>query len=324
MNNLTRAIALFAPLLACAALAQSTSPPQDAQALDTSAQAPERQAGGLALTNADVLAMLKAGLPESVLVAKISTATEVRFDTSAQTLVALSQADVPAAVLTAMVQRDSRALARERSLRTQFHGTPCETPGMFVERDDGLHALDVVGPARQSSGGMVTGIANSAITTASGFYIPGFIPRKNKVSLDGAAATLRITEREPTFLLCFLENPQGAPGVLVSPAFDPVGLQLDPADVQLVAFRVRKRKDERQFNIGRESLLTGTETGIPARQLRDVALSEVKPGVYRVRTTQPLKPGEYGFYYGAEATRSAMWVASRLGGRVYAFGVDKS
>ena len=266
--------------------------------------------------------MLKAGLPESVLAAKIATATEVRFDTSAQTLVALSQAGVPAAVLTAMVQRGSRASAQRRSLRTHFHGTPCETPGMFVERHDGLGALDVAGPARQSSGGTVTGIANLAITNASRFYIPGFIPRKTKIILHGAEAKFRITEREPTFLLCFLEYPQAAPSAPVWLAIDPIGLQLDPADIQLVALRVRKRKDERQFNIGREWVLAGTESGIPSRQLRDVAFSKVKPGVYRVRTTKPLAPGEYGFYHGAGA--HAVLGPGGLAGRVYAFGVDKS
>ena len=237
--------------------------------------------------------MLAAGLPESVLVAKIATAPVVRFDTSAETLVALSQAGAPAAVLTAMVKRGSRG-SQATSLAAHFDGTPCETPGMFVEQDDGLHALDIAGPARHSSGGPVTGVANVAITRASRFYIPGFIPSKTKIILRGAAATFRISEREPTFLLCSVTYPPAALGTPISPILAAAGVQLDPAGIQLVALRVRKRKDERQFNIGREWLLAGTETGIPARQLRDVSFSEVKPGVYRVRTTRPLAPGEYG------------------------------
>ena len=316
IRNRAWALALLAPAVAVgAATPVPAAPPDGEQTLAPEAQTPAREQ---VLTNADVLALIDAGLPQSVLAAKIAAAPAVRFDTSAETLVALSKRGVDAAVLTAMVQRASRAGA----LRTNFHDTPCEAPGMFVERDDALHALDVAGPARQSSGGTVTGIANLAITNASRFYIPGFIPRKTKIILQGAAAKFRITEREPTFLLCYLEYPQAALSAPVWLAIDPVGLQLDPADIQLVALRVRKRKDERQFNIGREWVLAGTESGIPSRQLRDVAFSKVKPGVYRVRTTKPLAPGEYGFYHGAGA--HAVLGLGGLAGRVYAFGVDKS
>ena len=313
MSNWARAMVVFAPFLAYPVLAQSTSLAPAEPAIVA-----EPPAGEQALTNADVLALLEAGLPESVVVAKIATASKVRFDTSADTLVALSQSGVPAAVLTAMVQRGSRASPRELALRMNFGGTPCEAPGVFLEQGEEIRALDMVGPARHSSGSAMSEVAGAAIFRATRVFLPGFLPSKTKVTLRGAAATFRITEREPTFLLCLPEFPLNALGVHGFAS-------IDPASTQLVAFRVRKRKDERQFTTGNEGFFGVSEYGIPAKQLRDIAFSEVKPGVYRVRTTQPLKPGEYGFYNDASVPGVSMQVmaAGGLGGRLYAFGVDK-
>ena len=313
IRNRAWALALLAPAVAVgAATPVPAAPPDGEQTLAPEAQTPAREQ---VLTNADVLALIDAGLPQSVLAAKIAAAPAVRFDTSAETLVALSKRGVDAAVLTAMVQRASRAGA----MRTNFQDTPCEAPGMFVERDDALHALDVAGPASLVSSGVATDMANVAITAVTPFFLPGIIPSTTKIKLRGAAAAFRITEREPTFLLCVVEYPHDGP---LGPGLP----GLDPAGMQLVALRVRKRRDERLFNVGKNRVLGGTEFGIPAKQLRDIAFSEVKPGVYRVRAKQPLAPGEYGFYYGAAAVTGAPvqpWMAGGLGGRVFAFGVDK-
>ena len=309
VKSMIRTLAWFAPLLVAPALGAEPTLAQGVSAPALDAPAEEQ-----ALTNAQVLALLEAGLPAGVLAAKIAVAPEARFDTSTETLIALSQAGVDAAVLTAMVQRAARADAS----RTNFHDTPCQTPGMFLERDDAVQALESAAPARLLSAGAATQVANTAIRAATRFYVPGLIPGKTKITLRGAAAAFRITESKPTFLLCMVEIPGGADPAEATPP------TLDPNGMQLVALGVRKRNDERVFNVGKDRFLGGTELGIPAKQLREVAFSEVKPGVYRVRPKQPLAAGEYGFYYGAAATGSPtqMWVSGGLGGRVFAFGVD--
>ena len=60
------------------------------------------QDGDEVLTNADILTLTEAGLPASVILAKIA-ATRSAFETSVDQLVALSQADVDAGVIEAMV-----------------------------------------------------------------------------------------------------------------------------------------------------------------------------------------------------------------------------
>ncbi|PYT65187.1 MAG: hypothetical protein DMG39_29960 [Acidobacteria bacterium] len=54
------------------------------------------------LTNADVISMVKSGLPEAVIIGSIKT-SENNFDTSAKALIALQKASVPQKVMQAMI-----------------------------------------------------------------------------------------------------------------------------------------------------------------------------------------------------------------------------
>ena len=69
------------------------------------------QEGAEVLANADVVKLTEAGLPASVIVAKIA-ATRTDFDTSVDQLVALSGAGVDAAVIEAMLAAGSRDVPR--------------------------------------------------------------------------------------------------------------------------------------------------------------------------------------------------------------------
>jgi hypothetical protein len=64
------------------------------------------------LTNADVLDMLKAGLSQEIVVAKIN-ASACEFDTSPAALKALKSANVPDAIILAMVKAGSGPAAPE-------------------------------------------------------------------------------------------------------------------------------------------------------------------------------------------------------------------
>lgn len=292
------AVALLpAMLLACVAWAQEAQAPASEQAL----------------VNADVLALLEADLPTRVVTAKIASNPRTRFDTSVETLAALAKSGVDAAVLEAMVA----ATLRQRTQRTNFHGTPCTTPGVFAERETGLVALDVEGQARSETSGVASGLANVAVTTATrGWFLPGF-GRGTRVILRGGAAALRVAEGRPAFFVCLLEYP-----VTTGAAFG--GGHVDPIGLQLVALRIRKRRDVRTFDVGKRKLLGGTELGIPQKQLRAVAFEKVSPGVYRVRPEAPLAPGEYGFHYDTTIPSPMLdLAAATLHGRVFAFGVDE-
>lgn len=64
--------------------------------------------GEAPLTNADVLRMLKDGVPPSVVTAKIKTSA-ARFDLTTDAIITLTKAGVPEAVLTAMIESTNPA-----------------------------------------------------------------------------------------------------------------------------------------------------------------------------------------------------------------------
>lgn len=277
------------------------------------AQEAQAPAGEQALTNADVLALLEAGLPVRVVAAKIAGSQRTNFDTSVEALAVLAKDGVDAAVLEAMVA----ASMRQQAQRTNFHGTPCATPGIFLEREGELVAVDVEGPARSETSGVAGGLARVAVNNATrGWFSPRF-GSGTRVTLPGGAAALRVADGRPAFLVCLMEHPVAAGAALG-------GGQVEPTGLQLVALRVRKRREVRTFDVGKRKLLGGMELGVPRKQLRAVMFEKLSPGVYRMSPKAPLAPGEYGFYYDAASTLSPMadLAVAALSGRVFAFGVD--
>ena len=298
LRTATAILLMCAMLLTASAWAQETQAPASEQAL----------------TNADVLALLEAGLPGRVVAAKIAGSRRTNFDTSVETLTALARDGVDTAVLEAMVA----ASLRHSVQRANFHGTSCATPGIFAEREGQLITLDVDGPSRRETSGVAGRIANMAVGRATrGWFFPGFGPG-TKVTLHGGAATVRVATGRPAFLVCLVEYPEAA-----GAAFG--GGQVEPTGLQLVALRVRKRRGVRTFDVGKRKFLRGTELGVPLEQLRAVAFERLRAGVYRVRPETPLAPGEYGFYYDALSTLSptADMAAATLSGRLFTFGVDE-
>jgi len=75
---------------------------------------------GSALTNQDVLDMLRAGLTPEIVIAKIK-ASACNFDTSASTLKALKKTDVPDGVIVAMVQAPTTIPASSEPQRPRIY-----------------------------------------------------------------------------------------------------------------------------------------------------------------------------------------------------------
>jgi hypothetical protein len=80
-----------------------------------SAQSAQQQQEQAALTNNDVLEMLKAGISTEIVIAKIKTSTS-KFDTSPTALQELKTANVPEAVMLAMVQASAGATENSSAL----------------------------------------------------------------------------------------------------------------------------------------------------------------------------------------------------------------
>jgi hypothetical protein len=118
-----------------------------------------RQSTPIAPANAEVLKLLKAGMPESVVLSKIHAITE-KFDTSADALVTLKQAGASEAELTAILTpqgtapgEPKAASAHTSSVPTDSGPTLAETMKFIQDKLNGLGKVSFVVSANVTDSG---------------------------------------------------------------------------------------------------------------------------------------------------------------------------
>ena len=126
------------------------------------------------LTNETVVGMVKAGLPESVIVQKIRTSTR-KFDTSTNALIRLKQAGVSDKVIEAMVSDPGAAPAA-----TAAKPSSSSDPLIAHVRPGGAKTLDPIHGSKEVSAAPFAG-------------------SRQEVVLPTPRAEYRITEKEPVF-----------------------------------------------------------------------------------------------------------------------------
>ena len=273
------------------------------------------QEAGDSLTNDDVVRMAEAGLPPAVIVAKIQS-SRTDFDTSVDALLALSAAEVAPEILEAMAGAGAPAapavpvaapvaaplpavqslevVTGERAsavanVATNFEGTPCEYPGIYLSDGESLVDLEITRPSATKTG--------SAILSALTY---GVKSTKAKALVRGVRSPVRTNVKSPTFYFCF-EEAQGGLSYQTSGA-------VNPAEFLLIAFDVIPKKQQRSFILGKLNAFTGGSGGTPPKQMRQVEYKKVVPGVYEVKS-ETLAAGEYAFYYSGQAS-----IVGRFGG----------
>ncbi|HUM18166.1 MAG TPA: hypothetical protein VL086_20915 [Candidatus Nitrosotalea sp.] len=209
------------------------------------------------LTNDSVVQMIKAGLPEAVVIAKIKS-TATKFDLKTDSLVSLKKAGVSDKVLEAMVAAGSG------SATTAMPAPPA--PAMAA---GALKNQDVI---YQLVGDKYVEMFPTAANLETNM---AFFQTKSEVVLEGRKAKLRITEKQPVFLSTYSST--DAPLVKLKPGDDHNDRNLKIGSGAFMPFGGTQRMGVRQ------------EDKIEINIERDPR------GFYRVTPTAPLPPGEYGF-----------------------------
>ena len=209
------------------------------------------------LTNDSVVQMIKAGLPEAVVIAKIKS-TATKFDLKTDSLVSLKKAGVSDKVLEAMVA------AGQGSSTTAMPAPPA--PAMSA---GALKNQDVI---YQLVGDKYVEMFPTAANLETNM---AFFQTKSEVVLEGRKAKLRITDKQPVFLSTYSST--DAPLVKLKPGDDHNDRNLKIGSGAFMPFGGTQRMGVRQ------------EDKIEINIERDPR------GFYRVTPTAPLPPGEYGF-----------------------------
>ncbi len=236
------------------------------------------------LTNDAVIAMKKAGLSDSVIIAKIR-ASQTKFDVNTQALISLKGAGLSDQIIEAMVTHPGPA----GSVRSVPAAPPAASPA----------APPAAGAAGPSDGRKsifhISGGRNVELLSASSSRESNrsYRSSKSELVLNGKKAQYRTPERQPVFLTAWAPN-----------------------EVSLVRLTPGTDHDDRNLQIasGSSAPFSRTRTsGIRSEDQVDVEVQRDAGGLYRLTPRQPLPPGEYAFVltYGGGAV-----------GQVYDFGVD--
>jgi len=234
------------------------------------------------LTNQSIMEMLKAGLSERVVIAKIRT-SPTSFDTSTDALIALKKSGVSEKVIEAMM---SPAVAAAPA-------APPSAPAGSVAMAPPPAAGHM--PARPTVYQIVGG-KEVELMASGGEVQRNRTPysRSTELVLAGNKSKLRIAERQPVFVVTS-----------------------EPGEMPLV--RLDPGKSDRNLKIGSGSRVPyagSTSTrGLRSEDLIEVSAERDSRGFYRIRPRVPLAPGEYGFV-------SIRGGSPNAASTIYDFGVD--
>lgn len=242
------------------------------------------------LDNASVVSLSDAGIGPEAIIAMIAT-SETNFDVTTQQVIALAQAGVPSDVIAAMVTArgaDQRETAAEMS---------SDNPDPTVPHFPGVYMLNANGAAPRME---VINATTSNQTRSGGFLgyalTAGLAPMSFKTTIPNRNARINTADLRPKFYFYF-DQAVNSLSNGARDSFWGAGAVTSPAEFSLVRFDVRR--DRREAQVGRFSLIGGARQGVMTEDQIPFDYITISPGVFEVRPTADLEPGEYGFIYSA-------------------------
>jgi hypothetical protein len=258
------------------------------------------------LTNADVVALVKAGIPDEAVIARIRS-SEGAFDLSTDGLVALKSAGVSGAVMAAMIAPAPAAV--ELSNDSPDPTVP-HYPGLYLVGAKGMDGKMARINATVSNQARTSNVLGYALTM-------GLAPASVKVSIPQPSAKVQTADRRPVFYAYFEESvPRALQNAYSSTWASGVGTTTSsPAEVTLVKFvEGSNRRDAKVGTIN----IAGAKTGVMDKDQVAFESEQIAPGVFRLQPTEALEPGEYGFIQALSGTGTQ----GAMTARVFDFGVE--
>jgi hypothetical protein len=256
------------------------------------------------LTNQDVVAMVSAGISEDVIVAKIRTTSAAgvgatNFDTSVEGLKALKAANVPDAVVKAMIDPTPAAptVVNMAGAVTLSPNLPPPEVGLYWK--DGGNFVLIQGQAiSQSKVGGKT--ANAFTYGIKRVHWDAFV--------NGPTSNNRVRELRPIF---YVYVPDGA------------------SAADYVLLKLNKKGDRREFQIGTFGGWLGGTSGVEREKEIPFKADHVGIRIYKLSLNSDLKPGEYAFFMGTGQQSATLGDTAGKGaggaatGRVYDFTIPE-
>jgi len=210
------------------------------------------------LTNADVVAMVKAGLPESTIVLTIQRSPS-RFNVSPEALIELKNQSVTQKIMDAMLStQTASSQVPPQEPDSSVPGLPNEQ-GAYYEGPAGFVRLERVTARARTRG------------EGKGLLTMGLSGMQFVAAYRGARAPVQVTEPKPTFYVR-------------APA------ELSTREIQIV--RLETKKDRREVQTASGTILS-TKVGYREKDLRKAIVKQLGAGLFEVAPESELAPGEY-------------------------------
>jgi len=250
------------------------------------------------LTNASVISLVRAGLGDEAVIAKIK-ASDGKYNLSTDDLIALKNAGVPGGVIAAMLDASAKAAGSAAMSVTDINPmTPHPSGVYFIDtRANRLARMDPTMSSQAKTGG-IWGYALTA----------GIASMSVKVAIAGDSARVSAAS-QPSFYFFFDESNPATSNLASSWAAGDAMTVTSPAEFTLI--RLMQKKGRREARVGSMNI-AGAKTGVMDhdRILFDYDL--VRPGVYKVTPKQALEPGQYGFIYALSGTGTKGAMTARI------------
>lgn len=233
------------------------------------------------LNNSSVIALIKIGLGDEAVIAKIKS-SEAEYDTSTDALIALKGQGASSAVIAAMID----AASKKSALASEILSV--DSPDPAVPHASGVYLLnDWVAPSK-----MIGIDATTSNQTKTGGFLGyaltgGLASMSFKAVVPGAAARVASTKSRPTFYFYFDQANRGGSSAVFN-----AGAVTSPNEFSLVRFTVKNDRREAKvgkFNIG------GAKAGVMDKDRIPFNAKQIRPGVYEIRPDSDLISGQYGF-----------------------------
>lgn len=266
------------------------------------------------LTNEAVVTLVKAGLGDEAVIAKIRGSTP-QFDLSTDQMIGLKQQGVSGPVIAAMIGSSS---LQAKSVISVDSPDPAvlHPPGIYLLGkwlpEPKMVRIDPTGSNQTKTGGIL------------GYALTGGIASVSmKAAIPNASARTQSPEAKPTFYFYFDEAGRAA-GQAVGGSFwqgGAISTATTPSEFSLVRFMVKK--DRREARVGSMNI-AGAKTGVMDKDRIPFTYDLIAPGVFRVSPASDLAPGEYGFLASAQSgSGPGMYAGGVTVARVFDFAVLK-
>lgn len=268
------------------------------------------------LTNATVVTLVKAGLGDEAVIAKIK-ATPNQFDLSTEQVIALKQQGVPSPVIAAMLDSGNSATSAKAV-------ASIDSPDWRVPHPAGIYLMTGAGDAAKMARIDPTTANQTKTGGMLGYALTGGLASiKMKSVIPNRNARVRGAGVRPEFYFYFDEATTSLSHGANTGSWiaGPAATITSPNEFTLVRFE--EKDNRREARVGSFSI-AGAKAGVMDKDRIAFTYDRVAPGVFRVRPEADLAPGEYGFLYSMSAgAGTGMYSSGVMTARVFDFAVTQ-